>query len=176
MEKSLSIIQGLTATDQANPIRITDAGEVKTTSTITGGYVNVGGTVLIDPNEIVVRDQSIGNEPHINVPHYENKEMGTYQPLTYIDDHTYLVSGLTSTPRTSKLLVDQAKSFGSVYTSTYDASANPTNDIPFYIHQHITDWIDNYGARYDDIMITPFAINTLGTAKFFVTVTIIRYY
>ncbi len=29
MEKNLSIIQGLTSTDQANPIRITDAGELK---------------------------------------------------------------------------------------------------------------------------------------------------
>ena len=33
MEKNLSIIQGLTDTDQANPIRITDQGELKTNTT-----------------------------------------------------------------------------------------------------------------------------------------------
>ncbi len=38
MEKNLSIIQGLTDTDQANPIRITDAGELKVASKQFGLY------------------------------------------------------------------------------------------------------------------------------------------
>ena len=41
MEKNLSIIQGLTATDQANPIRITDLGKVQTATAIDFSKVTI---------------------------------------------------------------------------------------------------------------------------------------
>ena len=172
MEKNLSIIQGLTATDQANPIRITDAGEVKTV--VDSGYITVGGTVSVDPNEIVVRDQPVDNNPHINVPHYENLETGFYQPFTYIDNKTY-PSGLTD--RTTKLIVDQVKSFGTVLTNTYDVSGAPTADIDAAIQTHINSWTASYGSRYDDIIITPFTSYDGSTGiKYLMNITIIRYY
>ena len=170
MEKNLSIIQGLTSADQANPVRITDAGELKT---VVGNAVSVNGSVVIT-NPIVSNDDPIQNGAYLNVPLASNTEQGQFNRIEQIDDYTY-PSGVTN--HVQKLLVDQAKSFGTVYSVVSDASAVPGSDIPNSINAAISNWTASYGPRYDDIIITPYAANGGGSSiKFLVGITIIRYY
>lgn len=168
MEKNLAIIQGLTSADQANPIRITDAGEVKIAATnaipVTG---SISVTPIINPGDPA--DQNTG----VNAP-MGITETNEFQRLELIDNNTY-PSGVTN--HVQKLLVDQAKSFGTVYSVLSDASAVPGSDIPNSINAAISNWTALYGPRYDDIIITSYTANDgLGAIKYLVGITIIRYY
>ena len=169
MEKNLSIIQGLTSTDQANPIRITDAGEVKT---VVDNAVLVYGTVTASVNPITPGDQADQNTG-VNAP-MGITEANTFERLELIDNNTYL-SGVTN--HVQKLLVDQAKSFTTVESYLYDASGTPAVDIPDSIITAISQWTSTHGTRYDDIIITPYTANNgIGAIKYLVGITIIRYY
>lgn len=169
MEKNLSIIQGLTSADQANPVRITDAGEVKT---VVDNVVSITGSVVTGPT--VSNNDPIQNGAYLNVPLASNTEQGQFNRIEQIDDYTY-PSGVTN--HVQKLLVDQAKSFGTVYSVVSDASAVPGSDIPNSINAAISNWTASYGPRYDDIIITPYVANTgVSGIKYLVGITIIRYY
>ena len=170
MEKNLAIIQGLTSADQANPIRITDAGELKT---VVDNVVSVNGSVVIT-GPTVSNDDPIQNGAYLNVPLASNTEQGQFNRIEQINDSTY-PSGVTNNAQ--KLLVDQAKSFGTVLSVVLDASSVPTADIPNSINAAISSWTASYGPRYDDIIITPYVAYDGSTGiKYLVGITIIRYY
>lgn len=163
MEKNLSIIQGLTSTDQANPIRITDAGEVKIAAS-TSIPVSVSFPI-INPGDPA--DANTG----INVP-MGITEDNKFQRLELIDNNTYL-SGVTN--NVQKLLVDQAKSFSLYETYCVDTtSLNTEGDYISWIDGTIAQWVTNHGLRYDDMKINT-TNNGVG-GKTFLTITIIRYY
>jgi hypothetical protein len=179
MEKNLSIIQGLTDTDQANPIRITDAGEVKTTTTLNGGNVTVEGTVSIDTNEIVIDDKLIDpNQPYINAVAGINKDKNTYNYLRLVDsiDRGQYASGSVIAVDSPKLLVEQGKQFELVYVNTVDASGFNEADITNAITTFITEFINNYGPRYDDLKIT-FLENVANSQTYsYLNIVITRYF
>ena len=163
MEKNLSIIQGLTATDQANPIRITDAGELK----VSGG----AGTLSYDGGYTTNPDTGHIGE-FVNAPVFKNTD---YNGM-YSGQVKFGAGNLTINTSDNKILVEQGKQFGTVVSKTIDVSsvANP-DDIDNSIITIINDnWIGTNGIRYDDIKITCFYVP--GANKTFLNVTIIRYY
>lgn len=170
MEKNLSIIQGLTDADQANPIRITDAGELKIATT--SSQIAVDGALYAD---------AMTGEPY----KYVNAIAGNYYQPSAASRVMYEVNvkdgDINPTgdidPAEKKLLVEQGKQFRVYQVKFYDCSANPGSLIKTNIEAAIGDWIAANGRRYDDIIITPFVSNDgSGNIKYLMTVTIIRYY
>ena len=168
MEKNLAIIQGLTDADQANPIRITDAGELKV-AIVSGGSsaddVSYDGGAVVNP---------ITGNPgqYVNAPVFKNTD---YNGM-YSGQVKFGAGNLNVNDSDMKILVEQGKQFQTFMTKTYDASgfAN-SGDIDNAINDAIANqWIGAYGMRYDDIKIT--GIYVPGSNKTFINVTIIRYY
>ena len=160
MEKKISIIQGLTDTDQANPIRITDAGEVKTSGSINPDQIAYDGSPSTDPNGDLSR--------YINAPVFKDFSTGyMHAGFTRSGDS----SGNITTGE-SKILVEQGKQFQTFETYVSDASGMNEVNISVFVNGSITAWSDAHGPRYDDMSIC----NVSNGLKFFLVMTIVRYY
>ena len=156
MEKKISIIQGLTDADQANPIRITDAGELKTAvgNVVSNDTAFVGGG---------------GTEAYVNNIMAPGVQDGHYYVVNAINQNDTSING-----DIQKLAVDQGKQFqtGEVYvanTVTFGSEVDVSN----FINTSIGSWISTHGPRYDDIIINS---TPGGGITSFLVVTIIRYY
>jgi len=156
MEKNLSIIQGLTAADQANPIRITDAGELKTA---------VGNVASSDTNYV----GGSGTDAYVNNIMAPGWSDGVYYVVNAINQNDTSING-----DIQKLAVDQGKQFqtGEVYVAD-TVTFGSEGDVSNFINTSIGNWVNSHGPRYDDIIINSTPGN--GT-KSFLIVTIIRYY
>lgn len=177
MEKSLSIIQGLTATDQVNPIRITDAGELKvaSSSTINPAQIAVDG----DPYRDINTTDDIKYVNTIAGPlDQSNTGLGAQVYQVGTRNGTYDVTGTRFIgANENKLLVEQGKQFRLVYVNTINIPENYNeSDITGAIIGVLNDYITNHGPRYDDFKIT--TITTADpTNKFtYVNIVITRYY
>ena len=161
MEKNLSIIQGLTSADQANPVRITDAGELKVA--VTDIKVAVNGDPLVDPS-------TGGTAKYVNTIAGAFSSNSTMFEVNVMDGA--MSPGTPITNSDKKLLVEQGKQFASYYTLTMGAGSD--GDVDNAINTAINNWINSYGERYDDIKITSILYGAAGPAS--INVTIIRYF
>ena len=155
MEKNLSIIQGLTAADQANPIRITDAGELKTAV----GNVASSDTAYVG---------SGGTEAYVNNIMAPGVQDGVYYVVNAVN-----VNDTSINTDIQKLAVEQGKQFQTGETYAIDTtSLNTEGDYISWINANISNWISAHGPRYDDLIIT----STNSGVKSFLIMVIVRYY
>jgi predicted TIM-barrel enzyme len=74
----------------------------------------------------------------------------------------------------TKLAVDQYKSFGRV--KSYAITNTPTAIYENVVLNAIADFIENYGSRYDDIIINVTQNNPVLNSNINIFITIIRYF
>lgn len=155
MEKNLAIIQGLTAADQANPIRITDAGELKTAvgNVVASDGVYVGGN---------------GTDAYVNNLLAPGVTDGVYYVVNATNQNDTSING-----DIQKLAVEQGKQFQTGETYVVDTTSLSTEgDYISWINANIGNWVSAHGPRYDDLIIT----STNSGVKSFLIMVIVRYY
>lgn len=156
MEKNLSIIQGLTSADQANPVRITNSGELKVEARITNAPVN---NLSVEANP--------AGDPILNEVFGYNYTIDTVQPFSIIENGDNVVA--------PKLLVEQGKQFAVYETYVVDTNSLGETDIQSWINSNIGNWIGAHGPRYDELIISSVGRVT-PTPTNMLIMTIVRYY